>query len=124
MEIQGKIIEILEARSGVSQRSGSNWMLQSYVLETLEQYPRRVCFEVFGEDKIKSFAIQKGELLTVSFDIDAREYQGRWYNSVRAWKVDRNQAAAAPQQPAPAPFPPQQPAPSQPIDNGGDQLPF
>ena len=70
-----------------------------------DQYPRKMCFDVFGEDKINQFNIQVGEELTVHFDIDAREWQGRWFNSIRAWKVER---AAA--QPAPAgadvPFPP------------------
>lgn len=89
MEITGKIIAVLPARSGVSARTGSEWKVQEYVLETQEQYPRKMCFDVFGADKIDQFAIQIGEQLTVSFDIDAREYQGRWYNSIRAWKVER-----------------------------------
>lgn len=89
MEITGKIIAVLPARSGVSARTGSEWKVQEYVLETQEQYPRKMCFDIFGSDKIDQFNIQLGEVLTVSFDIDAREYQGRWYNSIRAWKVDR-----------------------------------
>ena len=59
------------------------------MIETHEQYPKKMCFDVFGEDRIKQFAIQIGEEVTVSFDLDAREYQGRWYNSIRAWKVER-----------------------------------
>ena len=99
MEITGKIIAVLPARSGVSARTGSEWKVQEYVLETQEQYPRKMCFDVFGADKIDQFAIQIGEQLTVSFDIDAREYQGRWYNSIRAWKVERV-AAQDPSAPA------------------------
>ena len=83
MEISGKIIAVLEARSGQSAKTGSMWMSQEYVLETSEQYPKRMCFNVWGEDKIRQFGIQVGQELTVSFDIDAREYQGRWYNSLR-----------------------------------------
>lgn len=106
MEITGKIIAVLPARSGVSARTGSEWKVQEYVLETQEQYPRKMCFDVFGADKIDQFAIQIGEQLTVSFDIDAREYQGRWYNSIRAWKVERV-AAQDPSAPAGMPqFPP------------------
>ena len=89
MEIEGKIIAVLPAREGVSSRTGSPWMTQDYVLETHDQYPRRCCFNVFGSDKIQLFNIQIGEELRVSFDIDAREYQGRWFNSIRAWKVER-----------------------------------
>lgn len=92
MELTGKIIAVLPERSGISQRTGSEWKTQSYVLETQETYPRKMCFDIFGADKIEQFAIKIGETLTVSFDIDAREYQGRWYNSIRAWKVDRNVA--------------------------------
>ena len=93
MEITGKIIAVLPERSGVS-ASGNQWKSISYVLETMEQYPKRMCFDVFGADKLQQFAIQTGEIITVSFDIDAREYQGKWFNSIRAWKVIRpgNQA--------------------------------
>lgn len=101
MEISGKIIMVLPERGGVSQRSGSEWKVASYVLETMEQYPRKCCFEVFGTDRIAQFNIQVGQILTVSLDIDAREYNGRWYNQIRAWKVvpyDPN-AVAAPADP-------------------------
>lgn len=93
-EISGKIIAVLDKRGGVSKSTGSPWSVQSYVIETKEQYPKKCCFEVFGEDRINQFAIQLDEDLTVSLDMDAREYQGRWYNSVRAWKVERNQPQA------------------------------
>ena len=76
MEITGKIIAVLPARSGTSARTGAEWKVQECVLETQEQYPRKMCFDVFGSDKIDQFAIQLGETLTVSFDVDAREYQG------------------------------------------------
>ena len=126
MEITGKIIAVLPERGGVSQRTGSEWKVQEYVLETQEQYPRKMCFDVFGADKIAQFAIKIGDQLTVSFDIDAREYNGRWYNSIRAWKVDRvsAQAPVAPD----APFPPMNAAPAAPVDFAStdekDDLPF
>ena len=91
MELIGKIIQVLPERSGTSARTGSEWRMGSYVLETTtDRFPRKMMFEVFGSDKIQQFNIQVGEMLRVSFDIDAREYQGRWYNSIRAWNVDRN----------------------------------
>ena len=95
MEITGKIIVACEPRGGVSQRTGNNWKMQEFVLETQEQFPRKCMFSVFGEDRLREFNIQVGEVVTVSFDIDAREYNGRWFNSLRAWKVDRNVAAPA-----------------------------
>lgn len=89
LEITGRIIAVLDKRTGVSNATGSVWSVQQYVIETHEQYPKKMCFDVFGEDRIKQFSIQIGEEVTVSFDLDAREYQGRWYNSIRAWKVER-----------------------------------
>lgn len=122
MEIIGKIIAVLPVRSGVSQRTGSEWQVGSYVIETQgERFARRMLFEVFGADKIQQFNIQAGEMLHVSFDIDAREANGRWFNSIRAWAVDRNidvtPGVAAGVAPAFAPFDsaaaPQAPAPSE-----------
>ncbi len=88
MEITGRIIAVLPERGGVS-KTGNEWKMQEYVLETHEQYPKKLCFNVFGADKIAQFNIQAGEELTVSFDINAREYNGRWYNDIRAWRVER-----------------------------------
>lgn len=87
MEIQGKIIVVLPERSGVSQ-IGNQWRSISYVLETQEQYPKKLTFDVTN-DKIDQLNIQLGEILTVQFDINAREYNGRWFNSVNAWNVIR-----------------------------------
>lgn len=137
MEITGKIIAALEPRGGVSQRTGNSWKTQEFVIETHEQYPRKCVFNVFGEDRLREFNIQVGEELTVSFDIDAREFNGRWYNDIRAWRVvrvDPNAVAAAPaatpQPQAYAPQPQQPAAPAaapQPEVAGGaaeDDLPF
>lgn len=98
MEITGKIIAALEPRRGTSQRTGSAWMTQDFVIETHEQYPKHCVFNVFGEDRLKEFNIKVGDELTVSFDIDAHEYQGRWFNNIRAWRVQRvtDPMAAAP----------------------------
>ena len=92
MEITGKIIAVLPERGGIS-KTGNEWKMQEYVLETHEQFPKKLCFNVFGADKISQFNIQAGDELTVSFDINAREYNGRWYNDIRAWKVERGSAA-------------------------------
>lgn len=129
MELQGKVIAVLPARSGVSARG--EWKSQSFVIETHDSFPRKMVFEVFGEERLTRFNIQLGQEVNVSFDIDAHEYNGRWFNNIRAFDVrlvDPNtvsaapaaQAApAAPQQPANAPFPPQ---PEQ--SNSDDDLPF
>lgn len=130
MEITGKIIAALEPRGGVSQRTGNNWKMQEFVIETLEQYPRKCMFNVFGEDRLNEMKIQVGEVLTVSFDIDAREYNGRWYNDIRAWRVVRGggatemaTAGATPAEPATIPAPSSL-APAEPAGDSADDLPF
>ena len=138
MDLTGKIIAVLPASSGVSQRTGNSWMSQDYVIEVPGQYPKKCVFRVFGEDRIKQFNIQMGEDLTVSFDIDAHEFNGRWFNDVRAFNVTRGAApvAGAPVQAAASPFPPQPaaapqdatapfPPSSEPAGEGSaDDLPF
>lgn len=132
MELTGKIIAVLPAQSGVSARTGNPWMSQDYVIEVPGQYPKRCVFKLFGEDRIRQFNIQPNEDLTIQFDIDAHEYNGRWFNEVRGYNVIRQgqqqQAAQQPdmfagqqqsaQAPAANPFPPAQ------EQNNADDLPF
>ncbi|MCR4765954.1 MAG: DUF3127 domain-containing protein [Bacteroidaceae bacterium] len=128
MEFSGKVIAILPTRTGVSKATGNEWKVQSYVVENHDQFPRRMCFEVFGADKIDQFNIQMGEELNVSFDIDARQWQDKWFNSIRAWKVERVQDAAAEgQQPVDVNVPPfvaEPPAFQGGENNAADDLPF
>lgn len=95
-EITGKIIAVLPTKSGTSAR-GTQWSSQTAVIETHEQYPKRVAFDVLG-DKIAEFNLQVGEEVTVSFDINAREFNGKWFNSVNAWHVVRQVGQQAPMQ--------------------------
>ena len=85
MELQGKVIAVLPERSGISARG--EWKCQTYVIETQEQYPKKMAFDVFGADRIVNFGIQVCMVVDVSFDIDAHEYQGRYFNQIRAWDV-------------------------------------
>ena len=102
MEISGKIIQVLPLQQGTSQRTGNPWSIQSFILETQEQYPRKVCIEMFGEDRIKANPIAIDQVVTVSFDLESREFNGRWYTSARAWRVQ--QGVVAPEtQPVAAP---------------------
>lgn len=116
MDLTGKIIAALPERGGVAKSSGNSWKVQEFVLETQEQYPHKMMFSIFGEDKIAQAAIKVGDTVTVSFDINAREFNGRWYNDVRAWKVEHVDGGAgvapaaapyvAPAAPAATPFAP------------------
>ena len=135
MEVVGKIIQVLPAQEGVG-RNGNPWKVQPYVLETLDQYPRKVHFEVFGEDRIKQNPCEIDELVTVSFDIESREFNGRWYTSIRAWRIQQGDttlaaapgAAAAPAAPAAAPAAEAAPVNVDPFDasagDGTSDLPF
>ena len=91
MEVVGKIILKLPLQSGVSQ-AGNNWKKQEYVLETEDSYPKKVHFDFFG-DKADQFPLNVGDRVRLSFDIESREYNGRWYTSIRGWKAE---AASAP----------------------------
>ena len=141
MEVVGKIIQVLPAQEGIG-KNGNPWKVQPYVLETLDQYPRKVHFEVFGEDRIKQNPCDVDQLVTVSFDIESREFNGRWYTSIRAWRIQQgdmtqavpgatpNVAPVAAQQPAATPAAPAAAAPvnMDPFDasagEGTSDLPF
>lgn len=87
MEIQGKIIASLQEVGGVSKSSNKAWKKKEYVLETSEQYPHKVCFQLFN-DKVDQFPLQVGQDVKVGIDIESREYNGRWYTQVSAYKVE------------------------------------
>ena len=120
MEISGKIIAVLPLATG--EGKNGTWRSQDYVLETPDQYPRKVCFNLFN-DRIEQYPMAIDDVVTVSFDIESREYNGRWYTSIRAWKVDKGTVAAAPAQTAAAPAatPSFEPAAG---SNDGSDLPF
>lgn len=128
---------MLPLQTGVAKNTGNPWQSQSYVLETQEQFPRKVCFEVFGEQRIRENACQLDDIVTVSFDIESREFNGRWYTSIRAWRIQQGVVApemAAQPMAAPAPAAAPAAAPAMPEANvasfdatpGGDDgdLPF
>ena len=127
MELSGKIIAILPQRSGTS-KTGNAWESQDFVIETSDQYPKKMCFNVWGAEKLAQFNIQEGEELTVSFDIDCREWNGKWFNDIRVWKVERvgnstPQAVNAPYVASSAPAP--KAAQPSTVDPGQDNdLPF
>ena len=91
MEIKGKIIEILPEKSG--QSANGEWRKQEYVLETQSNYPKKICFMAWG-DKIGEFDLKQGDNVEVSIDLESREYNGRWYTDVKAWKVNKDDAGS------------------------------
>jgi len=89
MQITGSIVVVCQLKSGVSQQ-GKEWQSLDFVVEVPGQYPKRVVLNLFGQDKIARLNPQVGEQnVTVDFDIDAHEYNGRWFNEIRAWNITR-----------------------------------
>jgi len=91
MEITGKLVQFLPLQSGTSTRG--EWKRQDFILETEEQYPRKVCISLWGDKLADMEGANAGELITASINIESREFNGRWYTDVRAWKIQRNQTA-------------------------------
>ncbi len=120
LKITGKVTDLLEEQSGEG-RNGT-WRKQEFILETEGDYPKQICIVQWG-DNIDKFGIQQGERITAHIDIASREYNGRWYTDVKAWRVERDQAggadAGAPPSFAGEPFP-EPPA----DDDVEDDLPF
>lgn len=127
MEVKGKIIQKLEPVSGTS-KAGNQWSKQEYVLETLDSFPKKIFFDFFGE-RAKQYPLNVGDTVTLSFDIESREYQGRWYTSIRGWKAEKEDPNAV-QQPVPQPaadaagVPPMQEVPDFTQGSQEDDLPF
>jgi hypothetical protein len=137
MDIKGKIIRKLDPQGGTS-KAGREWKKQEYVMETLDSaFPRQVKFDFFG-DRADQYPLEVGDVITLSFDIESREFNGRWYTDIRGFKAMKEDPnmAPAPQAPAPSEFAPAPPADGgmpapPPVDANdfggggtGDDLPF
>lgn len=108
--IYGRLINSLQLQEGIGKASGKPWKKKEYVLETVENYPKKVCFQFFG-DKVDQYPLEVGQFYNVSFDIESREHEGRWFTSINAYRAELAAAPTAmPAQPVAAPQPyPQQP---------------
>lgn len=97
MAIRGKVVAINQLQSGVSKTKGTPWKKQEFVIETEGQYPKKVAFSLMN-DKIDNANIQMGQTLEIEVDAQSREYNGRWYTELTAWRVNNLGFTAAPQQ--------------------------
>ena len=127
MELTGKLVAIGDITEGQSARG--TWRKQIFAIETMEQYPKKVAFMAWGDRCDDVAVLNLGDTLTVQFDVESREFNGKWYTDLKAWSI---KGAQQPQgAPAQIPNPPQQPLPPMPGQqfdmnegNNGDDLPF
>jgi hypothetical protein len=97
-KIQGRII-IAMPETGGTGKNGNPWKKQEFVLETADNYPKKILFTLWGE-KIDQYGLREGDLVTALVDIESREYNGRWYTDLKAWKVDKSGAGTPSANPA------------------------
>lgn len=117
LTVKGKIANILEVESGTS-KAGKEWKKQGFVVDTGAQFNPLVCFSLFGEDKINMLRdFGPGQEVEVGFNISSREFNGKWYHNIDAWKITGATNAAPQSAAAPAPSIDEAPAED-------DDLPF
>ena len=88
LSVKGRVFQILKAETGVS-KVGKEWSKREFVIETEEQFPRKVCFTLFGDKTALINNLATGEMVEVSFNIESREYNGKWFHNINAWKIDK-----------------------------------
>ncbi len=85
---KGKIIQILKTETGVS-KSGNAWSKQEFVIETQDQFPKKICFTLFGDKVSLLNGLSENTEVDVSFNVESRDFNGKWYHNINAWKIDR-----------------------------------
>ena len=98
LELEGRIVRKLNVQSGTSARGA--WEKQEFILEVQEgSFPSQVCMNVWGADKVRDLEkYQVGDMVKIAFNLSSREYNGRWYTDVRAWRIEPAAAGGAPVQ--------------------------
>ena len=96
LAVKGRITNILAIEEGVS-KADKPWKKQNFVIDTGAQYNPEVCFQLFGEDKIAMLAnFPEGSEVEVAFNLSSREFNGKYYHNIDAWKINPASGAAAP----------------------------
>lgn len=95
LSVKGRVSNILAVESGTS-KAGKEWKKQGFIIDTGEQYNPEICFSVFGEDKLQMVAgITVGEDVEVHFNLSSREFNGKYYHNIDAWRIEKGSAQAA-----------------------------
>jgi hypothetical protein len=85
MQLTAKLIQLLPQQTGTGKNG--QWKKQDMIVETEATYPKKICVSVWG-DKIDTVSLQTGNLLKIDFDVESREFNGRWYTDIKAWKIE------------------------------------
>lgn len=103
LEVTGKVIAILPEQTG----SGKNgtWVRQDFVIETEDQYPKKICFSAWGDKAQQVKGLKQNQQVKVAFNAESREFNGKWYTDLRIWKLETGASS------------------NQQFNNGGDQFP-
>ncbi len=121
MQITARLIQILPLQSGMGKNG--EWKKQDIVVETQDQYPKKICISLWG-DKFSSVALNMNELYTIDFDVESREYNGRWYTDVKAWRMAAQENEPTQPNNAALANNPTNPFNGSMGDESGDDLPF
>jgi len=114
MDVKGRVIQLLPLQTGMGKKG--QWKKQEFIVETASgQYPKKVCLSIWG-DKVDQFKVAVGDQVSVSVDLESREYNGRWYTEARAWKMEKSGGSGEAPPPADEPFYSQ--------ETSSDDLPF
>ena len=117
LSIIGKLVKTLEIESGTS-KAGKEWKKQSFIIDTGSQFNPEICFNLFGEEKISMITdIQNGEEIEVSFNLSSREYNGKYYHNIDAWRINKTASTMPNESENKSPFPSEE-------DSEEDDLPF
>ena len=98
LSVKGRVSQILKPENGVS-KGGKEWNKREFVIDTEEQFPRKVCFTLFGDKTPLIDGLSVGEMVDVSFNLESREYNGKWFHNINAWKIDKPSANNLPDAP-------------------------
>ena len=120
LSVKGKVDQILKPESGTS-KAGKAWSKQEFVIETDDQYPKKVCFTLFGDKVNLIEGLTAGQEVEVSFNMESREYNGRWFHNINAWKIDK---ASADNMSVPPPEFGMDDIPPEPAGGDASDLPF
>lgn len=100
---KGRIVQILKQETGVS-KTGNSWSKQEFVVETQDQFPKKICFTLFGDKVSLLNGLSENTEVEVSFNVESRDFNGKWYHNINAWKIEKAGVATPP---PPGDFPPE-----------------